>query len=49
MTDTHEIYAIPHIIEKDIYYIPMVINYTARVITTEALARTVINKDSLTV
>ena len=49
MTDSHEIYAIPHIIGKDIFYTPMVINYTARVITTEALARTVIKKDSLTV
>lgn len=55
MTSGHQIYCLPHEAtdkeskEKVKFYTPIIVNYIARVITVEALARTVVKKDVLTV
>lgn len=54
MTSGHQIFTLPfEATDKDgikqKYYTPITVNYTARVITTEALSRTVVSKDMLTI
>lgn len=49
MTSGHKIYTLPFEVGGSKYYTPILVNYTARVIATEALARTVVKKDALTV
>lgn len=49
MTSGHQIFTLPFEIAKNKYYVPLTVNYTARVITTEALSRTVVSKDMLTI
>ena len=49
MSSGHQIFTLPFEVGNKKYYTPIIVNYTARVIMTEASSRVIINKDMLTV
>ena len=49
MSSGHQIFTLPFEAANKKYYMPIIVNYTARVIMTETLSRIITNKDMLTV
>ena len=49
MSSGHQIFTLPFEVANKKYYMPIIVNYTARVIMTETLSRIITNKDMLTV
>lgn len=49
MSSGHQIFTLPFEVGNKKYYTPIIVNYTARVIMTEASSRVITNKDMLTV
>lgn len=49
MTSGHQIFTLPFEIDNKKYYTPIVVNYTANVVRTESLSRTIVSKDMLTI